>query len=83
MARARSMSSQEMMERLSQLRLGADLGILKGITKKDINEMMILGQPAFVAEGSSESENPGMRDWHRAAMLRKKMKAFAEVNDND
>lgn len=80
---ARSMGSQEMMERLSQLRLGADLGLIKGLKQAEINEMMIKGQPAFLEANSGKTLSAPLRDWERAEILRKTLKQIMKENEND
>ncbi len=80
---ARTISTQEMMERLSQLRLGVDLGLIRGLSAPQLNRMMVMGQPAYLEENSGKSLSPELRDWERAALLRKMLQPIAEVNDND
>ncbi|MBZ0167531.1 MAG: protein arginine kinase, partial [Candidatus Omnitrophica bacterium] len=45
---ARIISSQETVDLLSMVRLGADLGIIKDITRKTVNELFITIQPAHL-----------------------------------
>jgi protein arginine kinase len=47
LAYARSIESNEASQRLSDVRLGIDLKILKGISASILNELMILTQPGF------------------------------------
>ncbi len=79
----RTITSQEMMERLSQIRLGMDMGIIKGLTRAKINEMMMKGQPAYLELNSNKALTPGLRDWERAEILRNILAENAEVKNND
>lgn len=79
---ARSLSSQEMMERLSLLRLGMDLEIIKAVDGRMINEMIIKGQPAFLQNNCGAAlSTTSMRDWERAQLMRNMMKDLPEVYD--
>ncbi|MEG1501643.1 MAG: ATP--guanido phosphotransferase, partial [Clostridiales bacterium] len=80
---SRSLSSQEMMERLSQLRLGMDLGLFPDLSGKMINEMMIRGQSAFLEENCGKNLTSTLRDWERASMIRHYLASIGEVKDND
>ena len=70
---ARVMSSQEYMELISRLRLGADMGILPGVENKKINEWMISGQPSFLQHRLGRALTPPERDWERAALIREEI----------
>ncbi len=70
---AQSMSSVEMLSQISYLRLGMDMGILPNLSARFLNEMMVLGQPAFLQKQSGKPLLPEERDWERASMIRKKM----------
>ncbi len=76
LANARTISSEEMMEQMSLLRLGLDMGVIIGITAKDINELMLAGQPNFINESCSKIFNPSQRDWERAKLIRKKLRSI-------
>ena len=62
---------KEFMTLISQVRVGVDMGIIKGVSRKQLTEIMILGQPAhlskyyqrelffFCASQSNRAENTG------------------------
>lgn len=79
LSQARSLEASEMMERLSLLRLGMDLGIFAGITGQKINELMIAGQDAFLQSANNGETNPQRLNWERAALVRKTLSDIMEV----
>ncbi|MGI5892305.1 MAG: protein arginine kinase [Bacillota bacterium] len=74
LANARTITSEEMMEKLSHLRLGVDMGIIVGITTQQINELMLAGQPNFINESCHKKLSFSQRDWERAKLIRKNLK---------
>jgi len=66
-------SSQETTEMLSMVRLGQDLGIIKDIDRRTINELFILTQPAHLQKLEGRKLNTQERDIKRAAILRSKL----------
>lgn len=79
LSQARSLDAQEMMERLSLLRFGLDLGIFAGITRQKINQLMIAGQDAFLQSATEGETNPRSLNWERAALVRKTLSDTMEV----
>jgi len=79
LSQARSLDAQEMMERLSLLRFGLDLGIFAGITRQKINQLMIAGQDAFLQSATKGESNPQRLNWERAALVRKNLSDIMEV----
>ncbi len=71
---ARSISSDEMMEKCSLIRLGMDLGILPNLNSAMLNRIMVGTQPAFVQKKSVKELDPQERDWQRAEMIRKQLR---------
>ncbi|MBA1336438.1 MAG: putative ATP:guanido phosphotransferase YacI [Firmicutes bacterium] len=71
---ARIISSKEFMELLSDVRLGVDTGILKGIDRAVLNELMLESQPAFLQSIAGAQLNDSERDVFRAQLIRRKMK---------
>ena len=55
------------------MRLGADLGLLEGLTSEIINELFILTQPAHLQKIESKTLNPRQRDVKRAELVRSKI----------
>ncbi len=66
---ARIMQSKEMMERLSDLRFGINLGIIDKIEYKSLNEIMIKASPANIT-ADFNIENAFERDIKRAEIIR-------------
>ncbi len=75
---AQLMSSQEAMQLLSDVRLGYDLGLLKGITRKLLNEMMVVNSPACLQILAEKELTPAERDLERPVQLKKIMEQFKE-----
>lgn len=70
---ARIISSQEAIELFSMVRLGVDMGILKHVAHKAINEMFIMIQPAHLQKVEGKKLNAFERDTKRAAVIRQKL----------
>lgn len=71
---ARRLSTGEMMQRLSDVKLGLSLGLFEGITCKDIDKLITCAQPASVAATLSGSSTAEQRDETRAKMVRLALK---------
>jgi len=71
---ARIISSEESLKLLSDVRLGAAMGLVKGIEIDKINELMIMIQPAYLQKMSGGQLRPDDRDQKRAELLRKRLK---------
>lgn len=67
---ARIMDTVETLKRLSDLRLGVDLGIIKDIDIKDINEMMLFVQPGGLQKKTGRILKTDERDTVRADLVR-------------
>lgn len=70
---AHIISSNETVERLSMLRLGNDLGIVKNIERGLINELFILTQPAHLQKMEKKKLSTNERDVKRAKIIREKL----------
>jgi protein arginine kinase len=70
---AHTISSEEVMELLSDLRLGSHLGILDTIRPDLLNELFIFSQPAHLQRGTKKALEPAERDAMRAALVRHKL----------
>ena len=66
---ARILQSKEMLERLSDLRLGVSLGIIENIGLSAINNAMILSSPAHITADYG-IDDPAGRDIKRAEIIR-------------
>jgi protein arginine kinase len=70
---ARIISSQETIELLSMVRLGSDLGLIKDIDRRKINELFIIIQPAHLQKIENKKLSAQERDIKRAQLIRNKL----------
>ncbi len=70
---AHIISSQETIELLSMVRLGADLGMVKDIDTRRINELFIITQPAHLQKIENKKLTSAERDVKRAELIRTKL----------
>lgn len=73
LANARILSSEEAMRLLSDVRLGAALGVLPQLRPDLMNELMIAMQPAFLQRMEGRELDPVERDRRRAALIRARL----------
>lgn len=73
LSNARILSSQECMTLLSDLRLGIDLEILKDIRMEEVNQLMVMTQPACLQKYAEKTLSAHERDIRRASIVRKKL----------
>jgi len=71
---ARIISSQETIELLSMVRLGNDIGMIKDIDRRVINELFILTQPAHLQKRENKKLSSEERDTNRAELIRSRLK---------
>ena len=71
---ARIISSQETIELLSMVRLGLDVGMLKDIDRRSLNELFIVTQPAHLQKIENNKLSTQERDIKRAEIIRNKLK---------
>lgn len=64
------MDSKEAAQRLSDVRLGVDLGLLEGPPSSVMNELNVKTQPGFLQKTFGENMNPSERDVYRARLIR-------------
>lgn len=67
------LDSKEAMQRLSDVRLGLDLGLLTGIEPKTLNELLVMTQPGFLQKHSGELLTAENRDIRRAELIRERV----------
>lgn len=67
------MDSKEAAQRLSDVRLGAELDILPGITPQVMNELLVLTQPGFLQQAFNEKMSAEQRDCRRADLIRERL----------
>ncbi|WP_068556840.1 protein arginine kinase [Thermotalea metallivorans] len=73
LANARILSSQECMQLLSDLRLGIDTQIIKGISMDVVNQIMVMSQGAYLQKIAGKPLSAHERDIRRAALIREKI----------
>ncbi|MBC7345959.1 MAG: protein arginine kinase [Clostridia bacterium] len=74
LSHARVISSQEALRLLSDVRLGLDLRLLKGVDPRVINELMVGIQPSYLQGLAGREMGPQERDRERAALIRRRLK---------
>ena len=70
---AHIISSQETIDFLSMVRLGVDVGIVKDVERKAINELFIMIQPAHLQKLEGKKLTAAERDARRASLIRQKL----------
>ena len=70
---ARVLSSQELMNLLSAVRLGRTLGLVGGVTSSFLNHLMIATQPSHLRAEAGSNLEPEERDMRRADLVRRRM----------
>lgn len=68
--------SKEAAQRLSDIRLGIDLGMLKHLPQHVANELMIMTQPGFLQQRFVERLSPEERDIRRAELIREYLLSY-------
>ncbi len=74
LANSRVIETKEASERLSDVRLGIDLGYIKHLSRNILNELMILTQPGFLQQYEGGPLRPIERDMKRASFIRERLK---------
>lgn len=70
---ARIIDSKEAAQRLSDVRLGIDLGMIKNTSATVLNELMVMTQPGFLQKFAGGKLTPDERDMRRATLIRERM----------
>ena len=70
---AHSLSSKEALDLLSGLRLGIDLGILKNVGRRTVDELMLITQPGHLQRLEARALKPKDRDRVRAQEVRSRL----------
>ena len=71
------LSSHEMLNLLSAIKLGVDLGLVQNVDKTGISELMLLTQPGHMQRMQAKELSPEERDEARAAVVRSKLKRMS------
>jgi protein arginine kinase len=70
---AEVMDSKEASQRLSDVRLGLDLGIIDGVSSDVLNELIVMSQTGFLQQYYGHKLNTEERDFYRAKLIRDKL----------
>jgi protein arginine kinase len=70
---ARSLTSEEVLNMLSALRLGIGMGVLERVSLSKVNEVLALTQPAHLQKYYGKRMDPNERDRIRAELVRSKL----------
>lgn len=70
---SRIMESSEAATRISNVRLGIDLGIIENISHSILNELMVLTQPGFLQHYANKILTASERDILRATLIRERL----------
>jgi len=76
---ARIMSSQEAMQLLSDVRLGYDLGVITGVDRKLLNELLVIIRPACLQLLAGKTLSVEERNLERPLQIRNKLSRFKEA----
>lgn len=79
LSHARSIESKEASQRISDVKLGIDLGLIKDISGNIMNELIILTQPGFLQHYAGEILSPEQRDERRATLIRERLKLAKNI----
>lgn len=74
LANSRIIQSKEASKCLSDVRLGIDLDLIKGVSRNILNELMVLTQPGFLQHYFNEILEPNQRDERRATLIRERLR---------
>ncbi|AQS57930.1 protein arginine kinase [Desulforamulus ferrireducens] len=74
---ARTITSMDAMNLLSDLRLGVDLNIIPNIPRGLVMELIVMTRPAFLNKLKGEELNPAQRDIYRATLIREKLNSLS------
>jgi protein arginine kinase len=73
LAHAMIIDSKEASQRLSDVRLGVDLGMLTQTNAQAINELTVMTQPGYLQQYAGEALTPDERDLRRAELIRSRL----------
>lgn len=74
LSNCRIIESKEAASCLSDVRLGIDMGYIKGISRNILNELMIITQPGFLQQYAGGPLRPNERDVRRATLIRERLR---------
>jgi protein arginine kinase len=82
LAYSRTIHSKEAAKCLSDVRLGIDLGLIKGVSRNILNELMVFTQPGFLQHYFNETLEPDERDVRRATLIRERIQLEEKERSN-
>lgn len=80
LSHARSMASQEAMQLLSDVRLGIDLELVKGLEGRILQELLVMIRPAHLQRTMGRELSAPERDTYRASLIRERLKGTEDEN---
>lgn len=83
LAHSRIIDSNEAMKRLSDVRLGIDLGLIRGVSANVMNELMVMTQPGFLQQYAGERLDAEQRDIRRAIFIRERLMMEQQANESE
>lgn len=79
---AHILTSKEALDLLSGLRLGVDVGILPGVERRVVDELMLLTQPGHLQKLEQKALKPKERDRFRARLVRERLTGRNERSED-
>jgi protein arginine kinase len=73
LAHAMIIDSKEASQRLSDVRLGVDLGMITQTNAQALNELTVMTQPGYLQQYAGEALSPDERDLRRAELIRSRL----------
>lgn len=70
---ARTIESKEAAQRLSDVRLGVEMGIIKNVSLFVLNELLVMTQPGFLQQQAGQKLTAEQRDERRAKLIRERL----------
>jgi protein arginine kinase len=83
LSHSRIIDSKEAMKRLSDVRLGIDLGLIHGVSANVMNELMVMTQPGFLQQYAGQHLNAEQRDIRRARLIRERLAIEQRKHQSD
>jgi protein arginine kinase len=74
LTQARMLSSQEALKLLSDVKLGIEMGIIPGINKMMLKELMFMIRASILQKIIGKDLSPAERDYYRALIMRDKLR---------
>jgi protein arginine kinase len=79
---AHILTSKEALDLLSGLRLGVDLGILPGVERRVVEQLMLLSQPGHLQKIEHKALKPKERDRFRARLVRERLTGRSDQSED-